>query len=694
MPRYLNHLDMTGNQIQNAVIQPLASDPGSPKVGQIWFHNTAGGDSQGRLRVKLGTRTLTLDDQYVTGVGVAGVLLNGGSSLAPNLSVQAADSTHDGYMSQTFWNLINNATNAATINTLVRRDSSGNAIFNQLTLNNAPVNGTDAVNKNYADSLAAGFDPKGSCVLATVGALPAVVYANGTAGVGATLTASANAALTQTMVDGGSGYTIVGGERILVKNQAANLQNGIYVVTQVGTGALPFILTRATDFNTTTIAGTGMISSGAFMFIESGINAATQWIMTSTGTITMGTTGMSFTQFGAGATYTNGNGLSLGGNTFSINLTGTTGLEFNSGALRLKSSATANQVLLSAGTGNEPAYGALPLGNASAVSGTLGKANGGFGQDVSSGIAANLFAASPNGASGAMSFRAMVKEDFPTTGLVGAGTYTKVTFDAYGRPTGSAALATGDIPNLDFAKITSGIVPTTQGGTGLNLASVRDIPSAAHLPVRVVATSNLSTSAPGANIDGVAMVAGDRVLLTAQSTGNQNGIWIWNAAGSAMTRPTDYPAAGTSHAYYGVYVEVLAGTVNTGTTWFLSTTAAITIDTTSTAWTQLSYNLASGITGQVPVANGGTGSGTAAGARTNLGAAGVGGGTVTGDNVTLNFVITHGLNSDKVVAHVTDPAANNAEVFPDIEYTSNTTCTVKFAVAPGNGILFNVRCEG
>lgn len=81
---------------------------------------------------------------------------------------------------------------------------------------------------------------------ATTVALPACTYNNGTAGVGATLTADTNGLLS---VDGGS---VTSGDRILVKNQAATKQNGIYVVTQAGsTGSAPFILTRATDYDDT-----------------------------------------------------------------------------------------------------------------------------------------------------------------------------------------------------------------------------------------------------------------------------------------------------------------------------------------------------------------------------------------------------------------------------------------------------------
>jgi hypothetical protein len=697
MPRFLNNVDLLGNQLQNAVIQPLGVDPGSPKVGQIWFHNTAGADTQGRIKVKLGTRTLTLDDQYVTGVVAGGTpngIVIGGTALAPTVSMALASGAQIGALAIADYNLIHTATNLATNSALVQRDGTGGAAFTAISIANAPVAGTDGVNKAYADSIAAGFDPKASVVLATNAPLPACTYSNGTAGVGATLTETANGALTTTLIDGTGVYTLQVGDRILVKNQATAFQNGIYTVTTLGTAGTQFVLTRTTDFNSAS-AGPGQISTGAFCFVEQGTYAVTQWILSTTGAVTVGTTGLSFSQFGAASAYTNGNGLSLGGNVFSVNLTGTNTLEFNSTALRLKSSATANQVLLSGGTGVEPAYGALPLGNASAVSGTLGKANGGFGQDVSTGVVANTFAAAPNGASGAVSFRAIVPADLPTTGTVGAGTYTKVTVDAYGRISASAALAATDIPALDFAKITTGIVPTTQGGTGLSLANISSLPVPHRMAVIAMASGNTNIAAPGANIDGVAMSAGQRILLTGQTTTSQNGLWIWNGAAAALTRPADYAAASASMAYQYIQVDVLpGGTANGGTTWYLSTSGAVTIDTTGTAWAVMPTNIASGAVGLLPLANGGTNASTAAGARTNLGAAGVYNNTITGDGTTTNFVVTHGLNSSNVTAKITDPTANNEEVFPNIQYTSVNTYTVIFSVAPTNGVVYGVRAVG
>lgn len=103
-------------------------------------------------------------------------------------------------------------------------------------------------------------------------------------------------------------------------------------------------------------------------------------------------------------------------------------------------------------------------------------------------------------------------------------------------------------------------------------------------PVRVVATSNVSVSSAPSSIDSVTLSSGDRVLLTGQSTTHENGPWVFNGASSAMTRPTDYPAASTIFAYLGQAYYVRAGTVNAGTVWYLTTSGAITIGTTGTSW--------------------------------------------------------------------------------------------------------------
>lgn len=193
------------------------------------------------------------------------------------------------------------------------------------SISTAPTNGTDIVNKNYADSIATGINFHQACRLATAAALPAATYDNGTSGVGATLTATSNGALS---VDS---TLVVATNRILVKNQASGAENGVYVVTQVGTGSAPFILTRATDFDS---AGTGVdqIDAGDFFLITAGsTNSNTSWVQQTPLPITVGSTAIVFSQFGAsGTTYTAGTGLTLAGTVFSITSTAVTAASYGS----------------------------------------------------------------------------------------------------------------------------------------------------------------------------------------------------------------------------------------------------------------------------------------------------------------------------------------------------------------------------
>ena len=171
------------------------------------------------------------------------------------------------------------------------------------TITTAPTTGNDIVNKDYADAIASGINFHQSCRLATTTALAANTYNNGASGVGATLTANANGALSVDSV------AVVVGNRILVKNEATQANNGVYVVTQTGSAGAPYILTRATDFDS---AGTGVdkIDAGDFFLITAGTTQAnTSWVQQTPLPITVGTTALVFAQFGAPLTYSAGTGL-------------------------------------------------------------------------------------------------------------------------------------------------------------------------------------------------------------------------------------------------------------------------------------------------------------------------------------------------------------------------------------------------
>ena len=191
------------------------------------------------------------------------------------------------------------------------------------TITTPPSSGNDIVNKTYADSIASGINFHQSCKYATTAALAANTYNNGVSGVGATLTGNVNGALT---VDG---YTFTSpadnGTRILVKNESNAAHNGVYTLSAAGSAGGPYILIRATDFDTT---GTGVdqIDQGDFFLITSGTaNANTSWVQQTPLPITIGTTGITFTQFGAPLTYSAGTGLSESpAYTFNIANTGVT----------------------------------------------------------------------------------------------------------------------------------------------------------------------------------------------------------------------------------------------------------------------------------------------------------------------------------------------------------------------------------
>ena len=236
------------------------------------------------------------------------------------------------------------------------------------TITTAPVNNTDIVNKQYADAIASGIHFHEAVELATTAALPANTYNNGTGGVGATLTANANGALS---VDS---TLTVAGNRILVKNEVAGANNGVYVVTQVGSGGAPYILTRATDFDS---VGTGVdqIDEGDFFLVTSGtVNVNTAWVQQTPPPITIGTTTILFQQFSAPITYTAGTGLSESpAYTFNIANIGTAGTYGSASSVPVFTTNAQGQV-----TGVTPTAiaisGAAVSGNISGSAGSVANA--------------------------------------------------------------------------------------------------------------------------------------------------------------------------------------------------------------------------------------------------------------------------------------------------------------------------------
>ena len=246
--------------------------------------------------------------------------------------------------------------------------------------------------------------------------------------------------------------------------------------------------------------------------------------------------------------------------------------------------------------------------------------------------------------------------------------------------------------------------------------------------VRVSSTADIDLDSPGAEIDGVTMSSGDRVLLLGQASAFENGIYVWSGASASLTRAAD---ANSAAELKGAAVFVMEGT-RADQAYTLITDGTITVDTTALTWTQFtglgqvvagngltktgnqmdvvgtadritvnadSIDIASTYVGQtsittlgtittgtwngttIAVANGGTGATDAAGARSNLGAttkysANVGGST--------SIAVTHNLGTKDVVVTVRENATD-AVVECDITMTDTNTVTLGFAVAPTAG---------
>jgi hypothetical protein len=233
---------------------------------------------------------------------------------------------------------------------------------NKLTNLATPTASTDAAPKGYVDAAIQGLSIKDSVAWATTAALAAGTYSAGV------FTETANGALS---IDGSSPAV---GDRVLVKNQATASQNGVYTVTQAGDGSHPFILTRATDLNTS-----AQFVTGIYVFVEGGTaNAATGWLLTTANPITLDTTSLTFTQFNAAGGVVAGSGINVAGTTVSVLTDGTT-ISVISSNLSVKSSATAGQHLRSAGSGaavwTSDNY-AVSIGDGSTLSYTVNHALG------------------------------------------------------------------------------------------------------------------------------------------------------------------------------------------------------------------------------------------------------------------------------------------------------------------------------
>lgn len=221
----------------------------------------------------------------------------------------------------------------------------------------------------------------------------------------------------------------------------------------------------------------------------------------------------------------------------------------------------------------------LSLPGIFSVSGSPVTSSGTLSATLASQTAATVFAA-PSGAAGAPTFRALVATDIPTLTASKISDFATTAqgyrLDQFANPTSSVSFNSQNITNLadpvnpqDAA--TKAYVDAARAGL-----DVKD-------SVRAATTANITLSG-AQTIDGVSVVAGDRVLVKNQNTASQNGIYVVAAGSWARAGDANVSAEVTS----GLFTFVEEGTTNADSGWVLSTNAPITLDTTSLAFAQFS----------------------------------------------------------------------------------------------------------
>jgi hypothetical protein len=365
--------------------------------------------------------------------------------------------------------------NAGTFTTL-SGNLTGNVTLTTGTVSTTPSIANDIANKAYVDGLVASGVHFHEPVRVESPINLNATYDNGTDGVGATLTnAGTQAAL---VIDG---ITMVVADRVLVYEQTNETQNGVYVVTNVGSGSTNWILTRSDDTDTFGLTSPNTLGEGSTFFVKEGATGAGETYTCNTvGTITFGTTNITFVQVSSAQIYSAGTGLTLDGTTFSLTNTAVSAAQYGNdgavsqitvnaqGQITAASNVSINASSISVGTLSNDRTTAASANGASTI--VARDTNGSFSANVVTAGTGSFTAVSGNGvaltAINASNIASGTLDNARTTAATANGASTIVLRDASGAfsagaITGSSISGNGiALTAINASNIASGTLDT------------------------------------------------------------------------------------------------------------------------------------------------------------------------------------------------------------------------------------------
>jgi len=530
-------------------------------------------------------------------------------------------------------------------------DVSSAKIINVAT----PTSGNDATNKTYVDGLISGGVHFHAPVRVESPINLVATYNNGSSGVGATLTNSGTQVAL--VIDG---VTVSVNDRVLVYQQTNQTENGVYVVTNTGSVSTNWVLTRSSDTDTYVFDSPLGLSEGSTFFVQEGATGAGETYTCNTpGTITFGTTNITFVQVSSAQIYSAGAGLDLTGTQFSVETNGITNA-------MLRQSAGLSVIGRSANTTGDVAD--ITAASDNEVLRRSGTSIG-FGTVATGGIADDAVTNDKLRESAALSVIGNATNSTANPADIAAASDHQV-LRRSGTGIGFGAVA------LNQAAAVTGALGFTNGGTG------QTSQQAAMNALAGAITSGQYLRGNGTNVLMSSIQAGDVPTLNQNTTGSaatlttardiQTNLASTSAAsfnGSANVTPGVTGRLAFSNLAQGSALSVLGVTGNA-----TADNASIAAGTdhqvlrrsgTSVGFGAVALNQANAITGTLPVGNGGTGATTLTANNVILGngtsavsfvAPGSSGNVLTSNGTTWTSAAATGGGGDYKLNRYTSPA--------------------------------------